>query len=514
MKRSVPFSSTVLIFTTVFFAILVPLTGNTQSCFSVVSQKGDAAFSAGAYGDAIKIWQNAKKCSDAPANNDLDTRIQKAEAAMKPKTKPTSRTKSKDNSDESDNTDSSSEEKKRTEENKSLAEEKSIADTKAAAEAKRIADANAAAEAKRIADANAIADAKILAEAKLIADAKAITDAKVIVDEKAAAEIKRIAEERIAAEMKRITEEKAAAEAKRITDEKAIADAKIAAENKKIADQRIREDENAWRKSETGNTIESYRTYLNKFSTGYYIKDAEYRVDSLEIRELLGQIIMVEGGSFVMGSNNKLHNPDVRPSHRVHLKNFFIGKNEITQAKWKAVMGKYPEELVFTGCNNCPVTNVSWIDVQLFLATLSHKSGKNFRLPTEAEWEYAAKGGKASKDFKFSGDNVANKVAWYDANSAGKISLVGLKQYNELTLYDMSGNVQEWCQDGYNEKYYQRSPSDNPINNNDTQFRVTRGGSFKDPEISNSITVRGKLDADKRSDKVGFRIALDAFTAK
>ena len=491
-----PLLRTVLFF--FLFTLLLPVVGSAQTCFTTISAKGDAAFSSGLYSEAVRMWQNAKKCSDAPDGNDLDSKIQRAEAALKAKVRAVSRAKEKQSSDESDSQ-TSNEEKRRDDEQKSLNEER----------------AKFAAENQRLKDEKALADARvIITQEKRIADEKKLAEAQIILDEKATAETRRIAEERIVAEMKHINDEKAAAEVRRLAEERRIADEKIAAEQKKIADQKIREDENSWRKSETANTIAGYNNYLTQFSTGYYIKEAEYRIDSLEIKQLISQMLNIQGGSFVMGSNNKLHKADVRPSHRVHIKAFYLDKYEVTQAEWKAVMGKYPEGFVFKGCGNCPVYDISWIDVQLFLATLSHKSGKNFRLPTEAEWEYAAAGGKDSKEYKFSGDNIASKVAWYDANSEGKVSVVGKKTYNELSLCDMSGNVQEWCQDGYSETYYKRSPSENPVNTGDTEFRVTRGGSYKDPEISNTVTARDKLDADKHSDKVGFRVALDVILVK
>ena len=137
---------------------------------------------------------------------------------------------------------------------------------------------------------------------------------------------------------------------------------------------------------------------------------------------------------------------DESPVHSVTLSSYYMGETEVTQALWKAVMGNNPSR--FKG-DNLPVENVSWNDCQEFIRKLKQKTGKNFRLPTEAEWEYAARGGKKSNGYKYSGSNNIGSVAWYDDNSSNQIHAVKGKRLNELGLYDMSGNVWEWCSDWY-----------------------------------------------------------------
>jgi len=140
-------------------------------------------------------------------------------------------------------------------------------------------------------------------------------------------------------------------------------------------------------------------------------------------------------------------------------------------------MGKNPS--TFTG-DNLPVEQVSWNKTQDFIKKLNQKTGKNYRLPTEAEWEYAARGGNKSKGYKYAGSNNINDVAWYTSNSNSKTHEVGTKLPNELGIYDMSGNVWEWCSDWYGENYYGSSPSNNPKGPGTGDDRVLRGGSWDD----------------------------------
>ena len=187
-------------------------------------------------------------------------------------------------------------------------------------------------------------------------------------------------------------------------------------------------------------------------------------------------MVRVEAGTFTMGATAEMKDPgdDEKPTHRVTLTNdYYIGKYEVTQALWKAVMGKNPSE--FKG-DNLPVEQVSWDDCQEFISKLNRITGKMFRLPTEAEWEYAAHGGNKSRGYQYSGSNNLLDVAWYEDNSGYKTHAVGTKQPNELGIYNMSGNVDEWCQDRYGK--YNRSSQVNPTGANSGRYRVTRGGSW------------------------------------
>ena len=191
-------------------------------------------------------------------------------------------------------------------------------------------------------------------------------------------------------------------------------------------------------------------------------------------------MVRVEAGTFTMGATAEMKDPwkEEKPTHQVTLTNdYYIGKYEVTQALWKAVMGNNPSN--FKG-DNLPVEQVSWDDCQEFISKLNRITGKTFRLPTEAEWEYAARGGNKSRGYQYSGSNNLLDVAWYDDwyddNSGDKTHAVGTKQPNELGIYDMSGNVYEWCQDW--EGAYSSSSQVNPTGANSGSFRVIRGGSW------------------------------------
>jgi formylglycine-generating enzyme required for sulfatase activity len=213
-------------------------------------------------------------------------------------------------------------------------------------------------------------------------------------------------------------------------------------------------------------------------------------------------MVYVKGGTFQMGSNSG--DSDEKPVHSVRVSNFYIGKYEVTQKQWKAIMGGNPSN--WKG-DNLPVENVSWNDVQEFLRKLNAKTGGNFRLPTEAEWEYACRGGTRSAHYKYAGSNNASEVAWYSGNSGSKTHPVGQKQANELGLYDMSGNVWEWCSDWYSKDYYKNSPSSNPRGPNGGTSRVYRGGSCYRDAGGLRVADRSGNTPDNRYSGLGFRLA-------
>ncbi len=190
------------------------------------------------------------------------------------------------------------------------------------------------------------------------------------------------------------------------------------------------------------------------------------------------EMIPVEGGTFTMGATPEQGGDTYdreETAHRVTLNGYAIGKHEVTQALWQAVMGGNPS--YFKG-DNLPVECVSWNDCQEFINKLNSITGRNFRLPTEAEWEFAARGGKKSKGYKYSGSNNLDEVAWYNENSGDQTHPVGMKKPNELGIYDMSGNVYEWCADWYGD--YSSSPSTNPTGPISGHDRVFRGGGWND----------------------------------
>ena len=217
-------------------------------------------------------------------------------------------------------------------------------------------------------------------------------------------------------------------------------------------------------------------------------------------------MVRVEAGTFTMGATAKMKDPynDEKPTHQVTLTNdYYIGKYEVTQALWKAVMGNNPSN--FKG-DNLPVENVSWDDCQEFISKLNRITGKTFRLPTEAEWEYAARGGNKSRGYQYSGSNNLLDVAWFWDNSGYQTHDVGTKQPNELGIYDMSGNVCEWCQDWYGK--YKRSSQVNPTGANSGSYRVFRGGGwFRDARLCRSSCRYGS-SPDYRGDDLGLRLVL------
>ena len=217
-------------------------------------------------------------------------------------------------------------------------------------------------------------------------------------------------------------------------------------------------------------------------------------------------MVRVEAGTFTMGATAQMKNPDEdeKPTHRVTLTNdYYIGKYEVTQALWQVVMGSNPSN--FKG-DNLPVEMVSWADCQDFLSKLNRITGKTFRLPTEAEWEYAARGGNKSRGYQYSGSNNLSGVAWYGDNSGSKTHVIGIKQPNELGIYDMSGNVWEWCQDWDGE--YSSSSQVNPTGANYGFRRVFRGGSWDFDAWACRSSFRNSDSSSIRGNSLGLRLVL------
>ncbi len=214
-------------------------------------------------------------------------------------------------------------------------------------------------------------------------------------------------------------------------------------------------------------------------------------------------LVYVAGGTFTMGSpktEKDRYNDECQ--HQVTVKSFQIGKYEVTQKQWKSVMGPNPS--FFKGCDDCPVENVSWSDVQQFISKLNEKSSIKYRLPTEEEWEFAARGGTQSRRYVYSGGNTLSSVAWYSENSGSETHRVGAKSPNELGIHDMSGNVWEWCLDLF--KPYPGCSVDDRTG----VHRVTRGGGWSGIARRCRTSNRGHDEPDNRSNNVGFRLAAAA----
>ena len=240
-------------------------------------------------------------------------------------------------------------------------------------------------------------------------------------------------------------------------------------------------------------------TIANTTSTS--AEDLTFEVDGVSFT-----MKFVEGGTFQMGATSeqgRKANRNEKPTHSVTLSTFMMGETEVTQALWKAVMGDNPS--YYKG-DNLPVDKVSWNDIQEFVRKLNQKTGKNFRLPTEAEWEYAARGGKKSKGYKFAGSNTIDDVAWYWDNSDWKCHSVKTKSPNELGLYDMSGNVWEWCQDWYGS--YGSGTQTDPQGPSSGSFRVLRGGSWYYNARNCRVSNRVSNAPGYGGNSLGFRLLL------
>jgi len=250
----------------------------------------------------------------------------------------------------------------------------------------------------------------------------------------------------------------------------------------------------------------------------------------------IGGMVYVQGGTFTMGCTGEQGSDCISnetPAHSVTLNSFYIGNYEVTQKEWLDIMGKSVLQIasengweVYGVGDNYPMYYLSWNDIvgtsgstqvingityysDGFIYKLNKKTGKKYRLPTEAEWEYAARGGGSSKGYKYSGSNTAGYVAWYDVNSGGKTHPVGSKQANELGIFDMSGNVWEWCADWYGA--YSSAAQTNPTGPATGSFRIFRGGSWYYEAKHTRVSYRGYWAnfSDTRSMLMGFRLACN-----
>jgi formylglycine-generating enzyme required for sulfatase activity len=215
------------------------------------------------------------------------------------------------------------------------------------------------------------------------------------------------------------------------------------------------------------------------------------------------EMVFVEGGSFMMGSEEY---DDEKPIHKVTLNSFYIGKYPVTQKQWVEIMGNNPSH--FKGNDNHPVEVVSWNDTQEFIKKLNQKTGQNYRLPSEAEWECAARGGQKSKGYKYTGSNDIEEVAWCWENSNLKTHPVGQKKSNELGIYDMSGNIWEWCEDSWHDNYKNAPNNNSAWVDEKYNYRVLRGGSCYCPSQYCRAANRNINAPANRYSNYGFRLVL------
>ncbi|MDP8268442.1 MAG: formylglycine-generating enzyme family protein, partial [Candidatus Tenebribacter davisii] len=282
---------------------------------------------------------------------------------------------------------------------------------------------------------------------------------------------------------------------------------------------------------------------MNKaiFSIDSIVKIKENEKKVIRITDFIqcpDNMVFVKGGTFDMGSYDGFSE---KPKHPIQLASFFIGKYPVTQKEYEGIVGNNPShfqkiKVVKSGMlgigrktekltiSKNPVESVSWYDAVEFCNRKSSKDGltpcysgtgieticdfnaNGYRLPTEAEWEYAARGGNKSKGYKYSGSNNIGDVAWYTSNSSSKTHPVGTKQANELGIYDMTGNVSEWCNDWFDEGYYENSPTENPHGPSSGSNRVDRGGSWYDYARRYRVADRYDGNPDRSHGNLGFRL--------
>ncbi|MBI5047341.1 MAG: SUMF1/EgtB/PvdO family nonheme iron enzyme [Deltaproteobacteria bacterium] len=347
----------------------------------------------------------------------------------------------------------------------------------------------------------------------------------------------------VSEEMKKLQEEKERLKKEKEDLEQKKASAEISEERKKLQkeEERLkREREELEQKKalmEEKKRLEEERQKLEKekaeiamaapHKVGEAVTSKTYKDSSTGM-----ELVYVKGGCYQMGDSFGDGRSNEKPIHEVCVDDFYIGQYEVTQKEWREVMGSNPSK--FKGCDNCPVERVNWNDIKEFINKLNQKTGKKYRLPTEAEWEYAARSvGKNEKWAGTSNESELGDYAWYDKNSGSKTHPVGQKKPNGLGIYDMSGNVWEWVEDGYDENYYRNSPRTNPVGPSSSHYKVRRGGSWLDvPKLlrasyRSESSRRGggswdylpeylrasdsfRIEPEGRNSDYGFRLALSS----
>ena len=275
-------------------------------------------------------------------------------------------------------------------------------------------------------------------------------------------------------------------------------------------------DEKIFRVTADGLKAGTKYHYYYGFSIGYYNEKSEkseittleetFETQTITVNGVSFTMIAVEGGTFQMGATSEQGGDaydNEYPVHSVTLSDYYIGETEVTQELWEAVMVSNPS--YFSGSQR-PVERVSWNDCQEFITQLNQLTGKNFRLPTEAEWEYAARGGDNSQGYKYSGSNTIGNVAWYCDNSNSQTHNVKTKSPDELGIYDMSGNVLEWCQDWYGN--YSSGSQTNPTGPSSGSYRVGRGAGWDGIAAYCRVSCRDGISPGSRYYFLGLRLCL------
>ncbi|WP_373604473.1 formylglycine-generating enzyme family protein [Vibrio sp. UCD-FRSSP16_30] len=229
------------------------------------------------------------------------------------------------------------------------------------------------------------------------------------------------------------------------------------------------------------------------------------------VAKIEADMILVEGGSFIMGSNSQHANASEQPAHEVTVDDFYISKFEVTQSLFEEVMG--PSRSFFKD-PQIPVNNLSWQQAYFFIERLNELTGQHYRLPTEAEWEFAAIGGNQSQGYAYSGSNNIDDVAWFSGNANNQAHRVGQKKPNELGLYDMTGNVGEFTIDAFESTFYRNSPTHNPSNEQHTDIKLAhksvRGGSFAYAQDESENFRRDFASQTIIMSDMGLRLVRDA----
>ena len=293
---------------------------------------------------------------------------------------------------------------------------------------------------------------------------------------------------------------------------------RLAEENRRLREKIRKDSIEAAKKAEAERIAKEVRQAQDESRDAPLVRKTSYDTDQDKYRNLI-PVVYVSGGTFKMGATSEQGSDadsDEKPTHQVTVSSFYMGKYEVTQAQWEAVMGTTVRQQrdkadlsysLYGIGGNYPIYYVSYNEAVEFCRKLSTLTGRTYRLPTEAEWEYAARGGNQSRGYKYSGSNDLSSVAWYGDNSNTTSHAVGTKQANELGLYDMSGNVWEWCSD-WNGKY-SNSPQTNPKGPGSGSSRVNRGGSWGNDASSCRVSDRGSYPPSLRDYDLGFRVVLE-----